>query len=115
MRAARRTWKVSGLVAARTRTTATATTTMTATIATASIMDFSQLSSGRKHVEVRLRFRDGARVGWARHQAIEVGRDVLVGVAERNDLVGIEQCGGGRAISHGEIVAHGPCLRSHLL
>jgi hypothetical protein len=45
----------------------------------------------RKHVKIGFGFPDHPREGRSRHQAIEISRHIVVGIADRNHLVGVEQ------------------------
>src|SRR5262249_16436388 len=74
-----------------------------------------RLSLQREQVEIRLRLLEHPRKGWARHEAVEIGREIFVGLGKRNDGVRVEQCRRRRAVGQGEVVADRPGSRVHLL
>jgi hypothetical protein len=62
----------------------------------------------REHREIRLGFLQHPRERRAGQQAVEIGRDVGMVLAQRRHLVGIEQRRGGRAVGQAERLARRP-------
>ena len=71
--------------------------------------------SRREHLEIGLGLFDHTREARPCLQAIEIGREIAVGVAERHHLVGVEQRRTRRAIGKAEGFSHRPGLRRDLL